>query len=579
VNLFLKIFDVFDYKQKINFILLLVLIFFNTLLEMISIGLILPLIALLTQDNFIEKYYFILIYFNFFFELNKINLIYFFIIFLTAVFFVKNILILLFSIFKYNFFFNILNIYSRKLYKIYINKDYSFFTKNNSSILIRNVDNVSIFSESINQILFFITDFLTILGLLILLMYFEFFGTMILLSIVLFSFFFYSFFTRSTVINFGNLRQVYQKKKIQSLYEGFSAIREIKIFFKEKFFINRYSNNLFSYSEASKMYEIFQSLPKLWLEMIGVISLSILIFLFLLNNKADLNIISMLAVYGASAFKIMPSLNRVISSSQFLIHYNSIIVEIIKQFKLNLTFSSLNNNLLKKDFNFKKSLKVNNLSFFYNKRKKIFSNLNFEIKKNETIGIIGKTGSGKSTFINILSGLIKANDGRITVDNTDIKSVVSNYNTLFAIIPQSIFLLDDSILSNVAFGIDKNKINRKIFLESIKLAQLDKFIKGLPLKENTNVGERGIKLSGGQIQRIGIARALYFQPKILILDEATSSLDQKTESEFMKMLYFLKRKITIIIVSHRMSTLIKCDKVFKIDNGKIKKISFTNFLS
>jgi ABC-type multidrug transport system fused ATPase/permease subunit len=327
------------------------------------------------------------------------------------------------------------------------------------------------------------------------------------------------------------------------------------------------------------MYEIFQSLPKLWLEMIGVISLSILIFLFLLNNKADLNIISMLAVYGASAFKIMPSLNRVISSSQFLIHYNSIIVEIIKQFKLNLTFSSLNNNLLKKDFNFKKSLKVNNLSFFYNKRKKIFSNLNFEIKKNETIGIIGKTGSGKSTFINILSGLIKANDGRITVDNTDIKSVVSNYNTLFAIIPQSIFLLDDSILSNVAFGIDKNKINRKIFFESIKLAQLDKFIKGLPLKENTNVGERGLKLSGGQIQRIGIARALYFQPKILILDEATSSLDQKTESEFMKMLYFLKRKITIIIVSHRMSTLIKCDKVFKIDNGKIKKISFTNFLS
>jgi len=283
VNLFLKIFDVFDYKQKINFIFLLVLIFFNTFLEMISIGMILPLIALLTQDNFIEKYYFILNYFNLFFELNKINLIYFFIIFLVAVFFIKNILILLFSIFKYNFFFNILNIYSKKLYKIYINKDYSFFTKNNSSILIRNVDNVSIFSESINQILFFISDFLTILGLLILLMYFEFFGTMILLSIVLFSFFFYSFFTRSTVINFGNLRQIYQKKKIQSLYEGFSAIREIKIFFKEKFFINRYSNNLFSYSEASKMYEIFQSLPKLWLEMIGVISLSILIFFFFIK--------------------------------------------------------------------------------------------------------------------------------------------------------------------------------------------------------------------------------------------------------------------------------------------------------
>jgi ABC-type multidrug transport system fused ATPase/permease subunit len=572
MKLFFKIFDVFNSKQKINFIFLLILIFFNTFLEMISIGMILPLIALLTQNNFIEKYYFILNYFNFFFELNKTNLIYFFIIFLVVIFFIKNALILLFSIFKYNFFFNILNIYSKKLYEIYINKDYSFFTKNNSSVLIRNVDNVSIFSESINQILFFITDFLTIFGLLILLMYFEFFGTIILLLIVLFSYFFYSFCTRSTIINFGNSRQVYQKKKIQSLYEGFSAIREIKIFLKEKFFINRYSNNLFSYSEASKMYEIFQSLPKLWLEMVGVISLSLLIFLFLLSSKADLSIISMLAIYGASAFKIMPSLNRVISSSQFLVHYNSIILEIIKQFKLNSNFLGLNNEPIKKDFNFKKSLNVKNLSFFYSNNKKIFSNLDFEIKKNETIGIIGKTGTGKSTFINILSGLIKADKGRIAIDNVDIKSVLSNYNPLFAIIPQSIFLLDDSILSNVAFGIDKNKINKKIFIESVRLAQLDKFIKALPLKENTNVGERGIKLSGGQIQRIGIARALYFQPKILILDEATSSLDQKTESEFMKMLYSLKRKLTIIIVSHRMSTLTKCDKIFKIDNCKIKKV-------
>lgn len=572
MKLFFKIFDVFNSKQKINFIFLLILIFFNTFLEMISIGMILPLIALLTQDNFIDKYYFILNYFNFFFELNKTNLIYFFIIFLVAIFLVKNVLILLFSIFKYNFFFNILNIYSKKLYEIYINKDYSFFTKNNSSVLIRNVDNVSIFSESINQILFFITDFLTIFGLLILLMYFEFFGTIILLLIVLFSYFFYSFCTRSTIINFGNSRQVYQKKKIQSLYEGFSAIREIKIFLKEKFFINRYSNNLFSYSEASKMYEIFQSLPKLWLEMIGVISLSLLIFLFLLSSKADLSIISMLAIYGASAFKIMPSLNRVISSSQFLVHYNSIILEIIKQFKINSSFLGLNNKPIKKDFNFKKSLNVKNLSFFYSNNKKIFSNLDFEIKKNETIGIIGKTGTGKSTFINILSGLIKTDKGRITIDNIDIKKVLSNYNPLFAIIPQSIFLLDDSILSNVAFGVDKQKINKKIFFESVRLAQLDKFIKSLPLKENTNVGERGIKLSGGQIQRIGIARALYFRPKILILDEATSSLDQKTESEFMKMLYFLKRKLTIIIVSHRMSTLTKCDKVFKIDNSKIKKV-------
>ena len=213
------------------------------------------------------------------------------------------------------------------------------------------------------------------------------------------------------------------------------------------------------------------------------------------------------------------------------------------------------------------------ISFNYKKNSKFnISNINFTIKKGESIGIVGPSGSGKSTILNIILGLLKPNSGEILFDDLSIKEI-EGWNKNVGYVPQNVYLTDDTIYNNIAFGVGKDKNKFKKVGVSLKKAQLNNFIATLPNKENTIVGEKGVRLSGGQIQRIGIARALYHNPKILVLDEASSALDYKTEESLMSAVNLLKGKTTMIIVTHRLSTVEKCDKIIEIKNGKINKIT------
>ena len=220
-------------------------------------------------------------------------------------------------------------------------------------------------------------------------------------------------------------------------------------------------------------------------------------------------------------------------------------------------------------FSLKKSLEIKDLTFAYDNNE-ILKNINLNIKKNEIIGIIGKTGSGKSTLANILVGILNYKDGNIIIDEKfQLKKIFNENKNLFGYIPQSTFLLDDTIKKNIAFGEEEINFDEELFWNSLKMSKIENFVQSLPNKENEIVGERGIRLSGGQIQRLGIARALYRKPEILILDEATSSLDLETEKSFIDALSGMKDKITMIIITHRLSSLKICDKIYEIKDGKI----------
>jgi ABC-type multidrug transport system fused ATPase/permease subunit len=286
-----------------------------------------------------------------------------------------------------------------------------------------------------------------------------------------------------------------------------------------------------------------------------------------LNSQS---IFPILGLYLAASFRIIPSINRVLNSIQTMKYLNPVIDVLYKEFKLiNNTFD---NSIQCQDISFNNEIKFDKICFRYPDTKtNILNDFSIRIKKGQTVGIIGKSGSGKSTLIDILLGLYQPESGQILVDGIDINKNIRSWQKKIGYVPQNVFLLDDTVEANVAFGIDKNFIDQIAVKNALKSAQLSDFINSVVDGENSIVGERGVKISGGQKQRIGIARALYFNPEILVLDEATSALDNENEANFMNTILMLKNSKTIFIVAHRLSTLKSCDIIFEISNGNIVK--------
>tara|TARA_B110000027_G_C16120383_1_gene302523 strand:- start:2630 stop:4378 length:1749 start_codon:yes stop_codon:yes gene_type:complete len=576
MSIFKNTFKILRSEDKTKIPILFFLILLNVFLEMIGIGLIFPILGFLISDKFLLEYSQYLSILSPLFEINRSNLTIFFSITLIIVFIIKNLITLYFSYYKYKFTYGLLNYFSEKMYFKYINKNILFFSENNSSIPIRNIDNIGIFTEALNQFLFILIDIIFLISVLVLLFYINFINTMFLLITIFTALFIFRLLTKKKLIDLGTQRQFFLQKKIQNVIESMNGIKEIKIFSKEVFFLKKYKNYLTKYSNTSRIFETYQSSPKLMLEVLGVFSLaSILIINTILKYELDL-VISTIAIFGISAIKLLPSLSRILGSVQFINHYYPVITTAIDELKkVNETDKfenphSYSDEKINDKFKFQKSLEIKNLDFSFG-TKKILKDINLTIEKNSVIGIIGKTGSGKSTLANLIVGLLKADNGKIIFDKKyEILDAIKLNQNLFGYIPQATFLLDDTIKNNVMFGQDDFEFNSELFWDCLKIARIDTFVNSLPDKEDALVGEKGVKISGGQAQRLGIARALYRSPSIMLLDEATSSLDLETEKDFINSINGIKNKLTMIIITHRVASLDICDKIYNIENGSLK---------
>jgi ABC-type multidrug transport system fused ATPase/permease subunit len=287
------------------------------------------------------------------------------------------------------------------------------------------------------------------------------------------------------------------------------------------------------------------------------------------------NIIQYLGVFALATFRIVPGVSRILTSLQHMKYAVPSVEILIKEFHSN-DHTHVKRNYHPEDqgisVKFQKKIDLTNLYFSYPTRREFsLSGISMTLKKGDFVGIIGETGSGKSTLINLFTGLLKPSEGKIEVDGLNIFSNLSEWHKKIGYVPQSIYLMDDTIKKNIAFGLREDDIDDNSIKQAVDEASLSEFLKSLPNGLDTIVGEKGIRISGGQLQRIGIARALYKDPEILILDEATSSLDQATEKKIMDSVHFLKGEKTLIIVTHRLSTIDRCDKIFFINKGKIVK--------
>ena len=309
------------------------------------------------------------------------------------------------------------------------------------------------------------------------------------------------------------------------------------------------------------------------MEFVAILLLTLIVLTLLILEIGNESLFIILGVYAATAFRLLPSVNKIIMSFQrlrFVLPSVKIIHSEITSFQNVLKSPKEKVSTNEKSLKFLKHISINKLDFSYSKEKKILDNIDLLINKNESIGIIGESGSGKSTLIDLIMGLLTPNKGSISVDGINIDKDYSKWHSIIGYVPQDIYLLDDTIRKNIALGLNDEKIDENQVKFSLQAAQLDNLVNSLPEGLDTIVGERGVRLSGGQRQRIGIARALYTNPDIIILDEATSSLDFETEKNIMISITKLKGIKTLIIVSHRMSTIQDCDKIYEIHNNSLR---------
>ena len=557
--------------QKLELIFLSVLMFIGVLFEMLGVGIIIPTLAILLNPNILVDYpKFSVILKKILGSITHDELVIIGMGILVFVYFIKT-LYLIFLTWKQSIISTkISSFFSKKLFSGYLEMPYSFHLSRNSSDLIRNIQSeVNYFNSIAQSFITLTTEFSAILGIAVMLLFIEPKGAIsVSLFLFLFAFIFYRLI-RNVILKWGIERQKQEGDLARFLMEGFGSIKILKLMGKSFYFKNLF--NKASEEKSVTFAKIFalQQVPRLYIELMGVVSLSVFIISMIYLSRPIDTLLPIIGVFVVAAFRLMPSINRIIGSMQNIRSAGPVVDLLYNEFILIDNTIIIEESLVKKTF-FKEIIELKNICFKYPESKKfILNQISLDIRKGDSIGLFGKSGSGKSTLVDLICGLLRPNIGEIIVDGSNINNNIRDWQNKIGYVSQFIYLTDDTIRKNVAFGIPSEKIDNVKVDRAIEMAQLDEHIAGLPLGLNTIVGEQGVQLSGGQRQRIGIARALYDNPQVLILDEATSALDNKTEIEVMDSIDSIKGNITIIIIAHRLSTLSHCDKIFQLDNNTI----------
>jgi ATP-binding cassette subfamily C protein len=564
----LKVFKILNFSEKIKIFLIVCSILITSSLEICLLLFIQPLLQLfLNIDNPNVN----LIFFSNQFNFSNTFLFISFIL----IFFLRNIFYAITSFYKNKFIENMHISICNKIYTSYLNKDYIFFLRNNSSRLTSNILNeISQFSYNvIDSFLIFLTEIFLITGIAIFLFYKFFIFTTILLLLCFLLFILLIIFYRKKMIKIGLQRSMAEQKKIDDLQKSFFSIQSIKLDGIENFFINKFKNNNSISAKFLSLLNFFNDLNKPIWEIFIFTGFSITMYIgynFFGLFRADLILI--LATFVIAFFRFLPSLNRIVNSLNSFRFYSASINYIYNEVHSSDDFVPSAQNETVKKLKFFKEIQLKNISFKYDDNSPfILNNLDLTIVPNTITFIKGESGAGKSTLLNIICGLIKPTTGEVLVDDKNINLFLKSYQGMVGYVPQKTLLSDDSILENIIFGKNIEDLDKNLINEVIRQSKLTKLIERLPNGLNTIIGERGSSLSGGEQQRIGIARALYKKPKILILDEATSALDEKTERLLLKEILELQEFITIIIVSHKKLEIEKEFELFELADSKITK--------
>ncbi len=573
-----KIGYVLERKQKINIVILLIIMFFGTFLEFLGVSLILPLVNVALDPGCIDsKWYYVAIK-NYMGFSNARQMLIFLAVVLIVTYIVKNIYITMMYDMQYRLVYDNQRRLSVKMMKCYMSQDYLFHVSKNVAEFQRNItsDVNGFFTLLLNSL-----QFAAELSVCIVLVVFLFVQDMMTtLAVAALAVFFGSFLAviyKKILVRKGEQNREINVQTGKWLLQAFSGIKEIKVANNESFFIHNYENNYKQFALLQRQQSILKFIPRPIMEVVCIGGLLFAFIIKLQFSDADINsFVSTLSLFAVAAFRLLPSFNRItgcLGGIMFDLPSVNAIYEDLREIE-DLKRFRMDKEDVSEQIELKENIKIEKLSFRYPETERwILRNADLEIPKNKSIGLIGASGAGKTTLVDIILGLLEPQEGRILVDGNDIRKHMDSWHKSIGYIPQSIYLLDDTIRANIAFGVEDEAVDEESLMAALREAQLEKFVETLPMGLDTQVGEQGMKLSGGQRQRIGIARALYRNPQVLILDEATSALDNETEQEVMAAIDELHGQRTMIVIAHRLTTIKNCDIVYEVGDSAVRERS------
>lgn len=575
---YLRSFGNFFFIQKFfktkKIYLIFFLYFIGTLMEMLNIGLIIPFLNIIFNDTPVDSFPIIFEFLKF--EKLSLNqdIKYILIILIIFIFLIKSIVLVIVARLQSLFYAEMRTRITTYFFNLYLIKPYKFFLEEKSSSkIIRNVTFLSSsYSGFLERFLLLANDFFIFLGVIIVLfIYNPAISSLVFISLILSSLVFTSL-TKKYFFNLGKSLLSLSSNILKDIQETFDNILQIKLLKKTSYFKNKFNfkakDNSFKIAKLS----FLQSLPKIFIEMISILLLFSIIFFLIYSDKPQNEILSLLTLFAIATMRIIPVANKLVS---FLTTFNSFTPS-LELLSNEIKLSINDQDEIKPNSNEVKSLAIvnsiiiENLSFKYDKREKvIFENINLNLKKNNIYGLVGETGSGKTTLLNIITGLIKPHQGYVKYDGYDVTQIKKN----ISYVSQSTQLMNTSIRMNICFGCELHEINENKLKKCIKLSKLDNMIDKLPKGLDTKISELGANFSGGQIQRLSIARALYSDSNFIIFDEPTSSLDESTSEEILKMISSLRENRIILLISHTKKDLAICNEIYKIENTNLVRIN------
>lgn len=573
MNTIKQMLEVFNRKQKRKLVWITLVIFIGGFAELLGVSSILPFIELILDTDAMMRNKYIAMFTDLTGITDANTVIVMVALGIILIFILKNLYVVFQAKLQFEFSYFGLRDLRCRMMDAYLHQRYPFHLEHNSAELIRNVNtDCNMFYATVLNFLQLITEIVVCSMLGGYLIYKDpIIAIGVVLSMVFFMFVFMKRFRR-IFDKMGAAYRVYDAGMLKCMQQSFGGIKEIKISDKEDFFQDSFYTTTTNLARNQSTNGIYNSIPKPVMETLCIGSLMLLVAVRVCMGTDPTKFVSTLSVFALGAFRLLPSINKISGHIGVIMYDKAAVAAVHKELaeidSLNQTERKENSRSMK----FEDVIRIEGLTFKYETADKaVLDNVNLEIPKNKSVAFIGPSGAGKTTTVDLILGVLTPGSGKITVDGVDIHENMGGWHDKIGYIPQVIYMMDDTIRNNIAFGVPAEQIRDEDVWAALEEAQLKDFVKGLEKGLDTEIGEMGVRLSGGQRQRIGIARALYRRPEVLVLDEATSALDNETETAVMEAIDSLQGKLTMLIIAHRLTTIKNCQIVYEIKDGSVER--------